>query len=302
MMTRRLEFQLVVGSLVLASAGLVGCGADVVVQENPPVSTSGTSTEEWKTLIDTKWEIGGGIESYWCATKTFHEDLYISAFRPLGSTGTHHTLLLWAPGTQPDSETVCGPTIHESMVFASGIGTDDLVFPEGVALKIPAGTQLLLNLHLFNTTTEPLPGISGTLVKTLDPSEVKQEAEMIMPGAPGISVPPNSPGSVQGDCTFPADATLVSVWPHMHNYGTHMRVTHQTNAGDVTLHDAPFSFTEQKNYPLTPATVLAGDRIHYECSYMNTTAKTLGFGTSSDDEMCFVGLYRYPKLASACQN
>lgn len=286
---------------MLACAALIGCGPEVVEQPHPQATTSGTSTDGWTTLIDTSWEIGGGSESYWCATKTFHEDLYINAFRPLGSMGTHHTLLLWSHGNQPDSETVCGPTLDESLLFASGVGTDDLVFPEGVALKIPAGTQLLLNLHLFNTTTTPLPGISGTLIKTLAPSEVKQEAEMIMPGASGISVPPNSPGSVQGDCAFPGDATLLSVWPHMHKYGTHMRVTHQMNTGEVTLHDASFSFTEQKNYLITPIPVLTGERIHFECSYMNTTSKTIGFGISSDDEMCFLGLYRYPKLASACQ-
>ncbi|MDI1442676.1 hypothetical protein [Polyangium sp. 6x1] len=303
MMIRRLGVRLAGSSLMLACAALIGCGSDVVVQPHAQATTSGTSPEDgWTTLIDTNWEIGGGIESYWCATKTFHEDVYINAFRPLGSTGTHHTLLLWASGDLPDSEGVCGPTLDQSLLFASGLGTDDMVFPEGVALKIPAGSQLLLNLHLFNTTTDPLPGISGTLVKTLDPSEVKQEAEMIMPGANAISVPPNSPGSVQSSCTFPGDATLLSVWPHMHKYGTHMRVTHQMNTGEVTLHDAPYTFTDQKNIPITPVPVLQGERVHFECSFMNTTSKTIGFGVSSDDEMCFLGLYRYPRLVSACQN
>jgi hypothetical protein len=270
---------------------------------DPQATTSGGADPEgWTKLIDTTWEIGGGIESYWCATKTFHEDIYVNAFRSLGSTGTHHTLLLWAPGELPDSEVVCAPTLDESLLFASGVGTDDLVFPEGVALKIPAGTQLLLNLHLFNTTEVPLPGESGTLVKILEPSEVRQEAEMIMPGTTAISVPPNSPGSAQGDCTFPGDTNIMTVWPHMHKHGTHMRVTHQMGTAEVTLHDAPFGFDDQTYHPITPVPVRAGEQIHFDCSYMNTTAKEIGFGISSDDEMCFLGMYRYPKLASACQD
>ena len=286
---------------MLACAALIGCGSGAAEPPGAQATTSGTSMDGWTTLMDTSWEIGGGIESYWCATKTFEEELYINAFRPLGSAGTHHTLLLWGSGELPDSENVCGPTLDKSLLFASGVGTDDLVFPEGVALKVPAGTQLLLNLHLFNTSTDLLPGVSGTLVKTLDPSEVKQEVEMIMPGATGISVPPNSPGSVQGDCTFPGDSNVITVWPHMHKYGTHMRVTHQIDGGEVTLHDTPFNFNEQKFHPITPVPILGGESIHYECSYMNTTSKEVGFGISSDDEMCFLGLYRYPKLASACQ-
>jgi hypothetical protein len=35
------------------------------------------------------------------------------------------------------------------------------------------------------------------------------------------------------------------------------------------------------------------------CSYNNTTGAAVGFGDSSDNEMCFAGMYRYPAANSS---
>ncbi len=39
----------------------------------------------------------------------------------------------------------------------------------------------------------------------------------------------------------------------------------------------------------------AGERVEVECSYENPGAEPVPFGDSSLDEMCFAGLYRYPR-------
>nr|AYM54436.1 hypothetical protein [Phaselicystis flava] len=295
---------------------LVGCGGAVVVDGEPDdTSSTGSSSSsssnssssggpdipgEWTTLIDGTWELAAGTEGYWCARKTFPEDLYIKAFRALAPPGTHHTLLL-RDGGQPDGEQACGPTLGSNMFYASGVGTDDLVFPDGIAVKIPAGTQLQLNLHLFNTSTSPLSGVSGTLVKLVPASEVKQSAEMILPGTASISVPPFGTQTVEGDCAFPAASTISTVWPHMHKYGTHMKVTYEGAGGSKVLHDGAFTFGEQKNYAIEPLLVGPGEVIRIECSYKNTTGQTINWGDSSEAEMCFAGIYRYPALKQACQ-
>jgi hypothetical protein len=56
---------------------------------------------------------------------------------------------------------------------------------------------------------------------------------------------------------------------------------------------------EQRNYELAPTlAVHAGDSIRTDCTYTNTSSTdTLTFGDSSTKEMCFTGLYRYPKQA-----
>jgi len=231
---------------------------------------------------------------YWCTLKTIQEDTYIKAFRAQAPPGTHHTLLLRTPGGGPDGESACGPTLGADMLHASGVGSDDLTFPDGVAVKVPAGTQLMLNLHLFNTTAGPLSGVSATLVQTMKASDVTQVAELVLGGSTQISVPPNGSQTVHATCTFQSTATISTVWPHMHMIGTHMKVTYQGASGTKVLEDAPYSFSDQKNYPITPVTVAPGENILIDCTYQNPTSQTIYWGDSSKSEMCFAGLYLYP--------
>jgi hypothetical protein len=193
----------------------------------------------------------------------------------------------------------CGPTLGSNMVYASGVGTSDLEFPPGVAAKIEAGTQLLLNLHLFNTTATEMTGDSGTLVRTVPAASVTQEAAFILPGQNNILLPPNTQTTIKGQCTYSGDATLFAVWPHMHKLGVHSLITYQ-GAVTKTLHDAPYKFGEQTNYMIAPLAVKTGDMLRFECSYLNNTPNTVTFGDSSNQEMCFIGIYQYP-LGPKCK-
>lgn len=298
---------------IAAASLLVACGGDVT--SNPggggggsdPGTGGGGATGtgmpppdgDWQPLVEGSWTLPSGQEDYWCARKTIDEDLYIRAFRAIAPLGTHHTLLTKTNGSQPDGEFPCSAgNLADDMIYASGVGTDPFGFPEGVAIKLEAGTQVLLNLHLFNTSISAIDGTSGTEVLTLPASEVEQEAEMIFAGTVAIFVGPQAEQTISGTCDFPVDATVATVWPHMHQYGTHMKVVHEADEGDVVLHDAPYDFNEQVNYPIDPVLVRAGERVRVFCSYQNTTDTTLTFGESSNDEMCFAGLYRYPALGT----
>ncbi|HHH31851.1 MAG TPA: hypothetical protein ENK57_26370, partial [Polyangiaceae bacterium] len=231
---------------------LLACGGDVT--SNPGVGGSGGGDDpgtggagatgtgtgtpppdgDWQTLIEGTWDLPSGQEDYWCALKTIEEDVYIRAFRAVAPTGTHHTLLTKTDGGQPDGEFPCNAgNLADDMIYASGVGTDPFAFPEGVAVKLEAGTQVLLNLHLFNTSTTTIQGTSGTEILTLPASEVEQEAEMIFAGTVAIFVGPQMEQTINGTCDFPADSTVATVWPHMHQYGTHMKVVHEAADGDV---------------------------------------------------------------------
>lgn len=102
-----------------------------------------------------------------------------------------------------------------------------------------------------------------------------------------------------GGCTFTRDATLFAYWPHMHQYATHQKLTAKIAGATQILHDAPFDFEDQLHIPFAPALqVSAGDSIRVDCTFANTSATRLRWGDSSDQEMCFTGLYRYPKQAT----
>jgi len=257
-------------------------------------------------IIGRDWTIPAGSEVYKCVGIRAETDMYISAFRTPNPTGEHHAVL-----TVDDNPGGFGGTelgvydcdvgrLGTGMVFASGVGTDDLVMPDGVALKVEAGKFVHLNLHLFNShPTDSISAYSSILVKTVPPVDPSMEAEMIFAGTFEVNVPPMQTATASGGCTFQNDATIFAYWPHMHQAANHHKVTMTIGGEAMVLHDQPFDFGEQLNFPLSPPLqVSSGDSINVECTYYNPSATDpIEWGDSSNEEMCFTGLYRYPKQA-----
>jgi hypothetical protein len=235
---------------------------------------------------------------------TIPEDTYLTSIIAQAPIGTHHTVLSIAGANNtagPDGEYDCAvQNLGMQMLYASGVGTDPLDFPAGVGVKIEAGTQIHLNLHLFNATDNPISGDSAILVKQ-QATPPPMLAEMVFAGTFNIDLEPDTmPEEVSGGCTVSSPYTLFAVWPHMHQLATHQKVE-LLRGGDPTnvetLHDLDYTFAEQHYYPKAPEiAVAAGDQVRVTCTYLNNTnpPRTVRFGDSSNDEMCFAGLYRYP--------
>jgi hypothetical protein len=181
------------------------------------------------------------------------------------------------------------------LIFGAGIGTQVGYLPEGVAALVPAGTQLLLNLHLFNTSDRVMTGRSGTLGRLTDRAKVRQISEGIAAGPVTLSVPPGR-STQAGRCTFDHDSTMYRIIPHMHQTGVHMKVVaHSTERGEVVIHDGPYDFHEQLFYPIDLVPMKKGDWLDIWCTYENGTGRTISWGESSTDEMCFAGIGRFPQ-------
>jgi len=174
--------------------------------------------------------------------------------------------------------------------------------PAGLSIKVTAGEQLLLNLHVLNTTDKVLSQTSAIEVLALDPASVVDEVGFVLAGvAGGLTVVPGESTQV-GHCTMPVAVTVLSVFPHMHTRGGHQVVT--TSATADPLFDGPYTFNEQLNYWLEPPVVVpAQGQVEVTCTYRNDSGSTLRFGEGTNDEMCFAGLYHYPRFTrgSTCQ-
>jgi hypothetical protein len=259
--------------------------------------------EGFVRLVGRTWSLQGGqLDTYKCVRVTIPNDIYITDFLAQAPVGTHHTVLTLATGQAngPDGEFDCSVgTLGTEMMFASGVGTPELAFPTDVGIKIAAGTRINLNLHLFNATDNPISGDSAILVKS-SPTPPPTLAEMVFGGTLLISVPSNNmPINVTGDCTAQQSYSLFAIWPHMHQIATHQKVELTHGGTTSTIYDMPYSFSEQKYWPQAPEIqVASGDRITTTCTYVNNTGHTVTFGESSNDEMCFTGLYRYPAANS----
>jgi hypothetical protein len=283
---------MILGAACSGSATGTGADAGSALDAAAPGPVDAAPSSGDVTLVETSWTLPPRTERYYCVRRTVDRDLHIGRFEAIAPRGTHHTVLTIDDGDEPDGVTTClAATSAPRMIYGSGVGTRPHDLPAGVAMKVSAGQQLLLNLHLYNTSPDqPLSGTSGVRARLVRPEDVVHEAEVVLAGTIDLRIAPGA--SMQyGRCTMPGDVTIFAAGSHMHRLGVHLEAVVE-RTGQVLV-DRPYSFDDQNAEPVE-ARLVAGDRVLVECSYENDTGDTVFFGQSSDQEMCFAVLFRYP--------
>ena len=296
----------------LVAVVLLGCGSDgggATIDGNggdddaPPDATIPPGFTE---LIGRDWQIDTHTsDNYFCRKIQVTQEMWISAFSSLSPLGTHHQIITVSDDPTNLGDYSCNSTnLDPKMLYAGGIDTDALQLPDNVAVHVQAGQYLNLNLHLFDATDNPLSGHSAVLVKTIDASQVVNEADMTFAGKRIFTVPKQTTNyTITGGCVVPAgvDWNVFAVWPHMHQLAVHQtdEIYVGANPQPTTILDVPYTFTEQQNYNMNGIVFHPGDTVNIECIYDNPTMMDVNSGEGANNEMCLLGLYRYPVIAQA---
>jgi hypothetical protein len=288
--------------VVVFSTLLAACGGDEgAVVDAAPGSIDSAVPDGWTSLLEGDWTVpAGSPDTYYCVYATVPRDMYIKAFRPMIPTGTHHTVLTLFSGASPaDGTHLCNVSTNgQSMIYGSGVGSPDFVFPQGVGLHLRAGQRLILNLHLNNATDQDLSGRSGTYVQETTASEIQNFAEIVLAGPTlGLQVPTGM-STQSGVCNVSAVTSqpvqVFSLSGHMHKTGTHVKTVITRGTQEILLQDEPYNFEKQLFHLVTPPiTLQPTDKLTTYCTFNNPDAPKR-FGDSSDDEMCFSDLFYYP--------
>ncbi len=276
---------------------LAACGVDYVAPGGDGTGSSagsGSDAVAPTPLIAGDWSLTPDSENYVCVRQTVTEDTYIKKIIPIAPLGTHHFVLMIGDPDGPDGTTSCNSTLSKPAIFASGVGVQPLEMPEGVAIHLKAGQQLLLNLHLFNSSDSPLSGTSGIAIEPSVLVDDAHAAGVVLAGKTlGLTVGAGVT-TQQGTCTTPdAGVTMFAIAPHMHLLGTHLTASYN----GVTLYDDDYAFDEQQFRPITPTVTTAGGKLTVTCTYTNYSGSIVRFGESTNDEMCFAITFAYPAPA-----
>jgi Copper type II ascorbate-dependent monooxygenase, C-terminal domain len=257
-----------------------GGGDDTQMMIDAPPAQQGT----WTTLLSKNWSLQPLEEKEnELAIDTLDREFVVGGIRPIAPPGTHHTLLFRGlTGT--------------NAIYASGVGTGELIFPPGKGLRLTSGTTLGLQLHIYNTGDEVMTGLSGVEVLEVDSASVTEEIDLFLPGpkdgdlqiGPGVT-------THSGTCTLTSTQSVFALFPHMHKWGTHLKTTLKIGGVDQVLHDGAYDFEHQDVITFAPIQMASGDSIKTECTYNNDTGALIQYGESSDTEMCYSIMYRYPK-------
>ena len=249
----------------------------------------------------------------------FAQDRWVqmSEFRPGSPAHVHHAVVYICPpnsewlrhapvGVPFTASTLSDPLeqrqAHETtsdllLVYAPGSSPDQ--WPDGMAKFVPAGSDLVFQMHYTTngTAEEDRTSIGMVFAKTPPKQRVvtlqlNNHALIIPPGADNFRV------EVQG--TLPHDATLLSLFPHMHLRGKRFEydIVHDDGTIEVLLR-VNYHFHWQLSYRLAePRLLKAGTKLRAIAWYDNSNnnphnpdpSKTVTWGDQTSDEM-MVGFF-----------
>lgn len=228
------------------------------------------------------------------------EDMFIRALDSYQSRFGHHLILFRAEKPEPVGSVRDCTSIQDMinlMPVISSVNFGLQEFPEGMAVRVPAGTQLVLQQHIVNTSENSIRLRDAVHVRYAPKAEVQ-----IMAGFYGLSdvnfiLPPHNQHTTNWECVVPRDMSVLLMGPHMHEWGK----SFVAQAGPVdnlqTIIDIPEWRAEMRDTPPVteyskdaPLLLKKGDVIRTKCTWMNTTAEELIFPY----EMCATYGYYFP--------
>ena len=238
------------------------------------------------------------------------QDIWIRAveLKPTDRRVVHHIIsnLVEGDGTAPDPEPKLtrDPKRKEIGGGLGGLVPGRLYseFEEGVARKIPAGTDIVLQMH-YTTIGQVVTDQTeiGVLVSREPPKNRRAEGGGSIPNMT-FAIPPGDPNyEVTGKFTFNRDTYLSSLYPHMHERGKDATYTvvYPDGREEVVLRVPKYDFNWQLRYKLAePRFLPKGSTLKVTMHYDNSTANrfnpdptaTVRWGDQTWEEM-MLGYY-----------
>lgn len=221
-------------------------------------------------------------------------DVDVRAVQAFQTTGGHHVVLYTTTKQQPPGTTrACTDDDMTTFRFSAGSGGEGQYgkneAPSNLVYRVPAGSQIVLNHHYINATTQVRDAQSAFNIYLADPGQTYRPSGSLAIVDTSLKIPPG-PSTMDIHCTMQNDFKAWYMIPHMHTYGTRITITHTSpNAADDTLFDVQdwspsFQFhpPEMRKDPDAPLVLAKGDSLNVHCEWNNTTTNPMTFGI----EMC----------------
>lgn len=229
---------------------------------------------------------------YFSVPTNFKKDMWVKGaeIRPGTRSVVHHIIVYIQKGEELQPLIGLAP------------GEEPMVNPDGVAMRIPAGSRLVFQVHYTPNGVEAKDRsyIGITFAKRLPKKEV-----ILVPAMNAwFTIPPNHPNyPVESSYTFSKAVEIRGIMPHMHLRGKafQCRLTYPGGASKVLLSVPRFDFNWQNHYVMkSPVLVPKGSRVDCIAHFDNSTqnkfnpdpTKAVRWGDQMWDEM-MVGWIMY---------
>jgi hypothetical protein len=263
-------------------------------------------------LATPEFVVGPGQERQWCYYFKLPSDvdLEVTQFQIRYLAGSHHMNLFQTDKDVPDHDEDC----FDKMPFTSTenphgvdlvVGSQseafDWTLPKGVAFKLRAHRQLVLQTHYVNAGTQQTPSGYGKVLINLvtEPDQSKITAHMgtMFANNVNIHIPPRESRSFSTTCGVQKAVKVAALTGHFHSRGKVFSVNLAPNGADPTdeiyrsraWDEPPFRILAE------PRDIPAGGGLFYTCDFQNKSDLDVKFGPHvNTDEHCNLFAYIYP--------
>jgi peroxiredoxin len=214
---------------------------------------------------------------YFTFDPKFTEDkwVYAAEAKPGNREVVHHLIMFYLP---PDQETFRpqDPLFNAVAAFAPGMPA--IAGLENYAVRIPAGSKLIFQVHYTPNGTATTDQSEAAVVFA-DPKKVEKEVRIIAGFNFKFLIPPGAPDyKVTQQLRIPRDTLVYTITPHMHYRGKSFKFTARFPDGsdEVLLNVPRYDFNWQNVYLLrSPKRLPAGTVVDMEAHYDNSADNPL---------------------------
>ena len=231
----------------------------------------------------------------------FTADKWVSGIevRPQQRSQVHHILVFVVEGGQ--RVTRAGEQFSD-MLIGYAPGVPSIEWPKDTAFLIKAGTKLRFQVHYTPNGKEAMDRSVLGLQFAKTPPKFRAFATSAM--QPRLKIPPGDANyETKAYFTFPEDATLLDLTPHMHLRGKAFKytITYPDGKSEELLNVPKYDFNWQLSYILAePRKVPAGSKIEAVAWYDNSAnnkynpdpTKEVKWGDQTFEEM-MIGFFNY---------
>lgn len=264
---------------------------------NPPAPETG-ELEYDSPIIPA---IAPGTDATYCSYLDAHimDETDVVKFRVLQSLTGHHAVLNAARQPRDVGTHVCTEDDMVNSRFIAGGGSESvfsLAIPDGLAFRIPAGTQLMMQTHWINATSQTVDGqaVAYITAKPTDPS--RQVLDLFNIVNTNFTIPAGKTTTSSTTCTIKQDLQIFSITGHEHEFGSHVTIQQIDGAQTSMLwnHDWQPEYQSAPPFQIysvaTPLLLKAGQQVQVTCTWNNPGATDLAFPR----EMCVSTSFYFP--------
>jgi hypothetical protein len=252
-----------------------------------------------------EFDLPPGAEKFSCYHAEIPQDgeIDVKYWESTMTNGSHHFILYKADGDSSPVGTMDQSgclSNFTSWVYSSAQPHMDLQIPEGVAMVLGSRQRVNFDLHYINTTEKTLK-VQVALNAIYAKGQFQKAASLVSYNT-GIFLQPHAKGSASGDCTPGQGAKFFYMLTHTHrrgNLATISRVLANGQMGETLVKSTDWEVPEEKKWITDPyMTFKQGEKIHYDCEYMNDLDQVVTAGPSAQsNEMCMAIMYYFPASA-----